>query len=105
MCQLGLLMTRNNADFHGYTFDHSSSDDGTAVVAYHPEERNPVGMLYLEPNYGDGGLVRDVNVLDAHRRKGVAAGMWNYAKNNGLNPIHSKNQTALGKQWAKAVGE
>lgn len=98
-------MTRNTADFHGYTFSHEANPQGIAIYASHPEHSN-VGFLYLHHHNGKN-VVLGVSVNEPHRRKGVATGMWNYAKANGFDPVHDKepSQTELGKKWAKAVGE
>ena len=49
--------------------------------------------------------VLGVDIPKAHRRKGVATAMWKYAKENGLEPVHSPLKTEVGEAWAKKVGD
>lgn len=94
-------MTRNNADFHGIEFSHKSDKYGEVTVeASHPEH-GYLGSMRIG-KYGD---VKDIRVGEPHRRKGVATGMWNYAKQQGLNPEHSDSRTADGDAWAATTGD
>jgi len=94
-------MGRNNADFHGVTFNHVPKKYGeVTVVASHPDH-GWLGSMEL----GRSGYVKDIRVGEPHRRKGIATGMWNYAKQQGLNPEHSDSRTKDGDAWAKTTGD
>lgn len=94
-------MGRNNADFHGVVFSHTPQKYGEVIVeASHPEH-GFLGSMSLG-KYGD---VKDIRVGEPFRRKGVATGMWNYAKQQGLNPEHSDSRTKEGDAWAKTTGD
>lgn len=107
-------MARNKGDFHQYKFQYSGAEPwgpgGTNVVtAVHPEEGHSVGFLAWRK---DTGEVLRVEVDPEHQRKGVATGMWNFAKNIAANsdekirrPQHSIAQSKAGKAWAKKVGK
>lgn len=93
-------MGRNNADFEGISFSHTSDDYGSLVHATHPEQ-GMVGYLKLHRD----GNARNIFVKDEYRRKGIATQMWEYAKKQGLNPQHSDSRTYLGNAWAKSLKE
>jgi hypothetical protein len=94
-------MGANNADFHGVDFSHKSLNYGEVMVeASHPE----LGFLG-SMRIGKFGDVKDIRVGEPHRRKGVATGMWNYAKQQGLNPEHSDSRTKDGDAWAATTGD
>jgi len=59
-----------------------------------------VGFMRLEPS---DGMVGNVYVNAADRRNGVATGMWNFAREQGLNPQHSDIQTKDGRGWARVT--
>lgn len=69
-----------------------------AVHAHHPEY-GQIGKMEL----GKFRDVKDIMVAPEHRRKGVATGMWNYAKQQGLNPEHSDSRTKEGDAWAAST--
>jgi hypothetical protein len=93
-------MTRNNADFHGVNYSHKEGKYGEITVeASHPEHGH-VGTMELG-KYGD---IKDIRVGEPFRRKGVATGMWNYAKAQGFNPEHSDSRTPAGDAWATSTG-
>lgn len=115
-------MTRSNAAFHGYTISHKveqvgipkkvdlgpdyqiQSHDKIWIEANHPTD-GTVGEMYLT-GYGVGGrTVGHVSVEPEHQRKGIATAMWNYAKQNGFNPLHSPQRTPEGEAWAKSTGD
>jgi GNAT superfamily N-acetyltransferase len=100
-------MGANNADFHGVTITHEPLDDGTTwVEANHPEHGYLGGMQLAAPSeHRHGRTVLELEVRPEHRRKGVATGLWNYAKQQGLDPAHDTWQTKEGSAWAKAVGD
>lgn len=94
-------MGRNNADFHGVEFSHKEQPYGEVVIeAAHPEH-GYLGSMRLS-KFGE---VKDVRVGEPHRRKGVATGMWNYAKQQGFNPEHSDSRTPEGNKWAESTGD
>ena len=94
-------MTRNNADFHGLIFTHKAEKYGEVTVeASHPEH-GYLGSMRL----GKFGDVLNIRVGESFRRKGVATGMWNYAKAQGLNPQHSDSRTKEGDAWAASTGD
>jgi hypothetical protein len=101
-------MGANNADFHNITFSHveTGKHQDAFVNATHPED-GIVGQLHLGFIRSNGNRkVRNVLTKVEHQRKGIATGMWSYAKANGLNPEHSPDsQTDEGKSWAKKVGD
>ena len=102
-------MSANNSDFHGVSITHrvirpENKDNTIEIEAHHPEY-GQVGRLGLVNHMeGIGRQVGTVKVHPDFQRKGVATAMWNYAKSNGFNPVHSTNQSPSGKKWAKAVG-
>lgn len=94
-------MTRSNAEFHGINFTHKVSPYGEVTIeAGHPEH-GYLGSMRIG-KYGD---VKDVRVGEPHRRKGVATGMWNYAKQQGFDPRHSDSRTKEGDAWAATTGD
>jgi hypothetical protein len=94
-------MTRNNADFNGINFSHKQEKyGGVTIEASHPEH-GYLGSMRLS-KYGE---VKDVRVGEEHRRKGIATGMWNYAKTQGFNPEHSDSRTPEGDAWAATTGD
>ena len=107
-------MARNTGDFHQYKFQYSGAEDwgpgGTNVVtATHPDAEDPVGFVAWRKDTGE--VVR-VEVNPEHQRKGVATGLWNFAKNVAASsdgkirrPQHSTAQSKAGKAWAKKVGK
>lgn len=50
-------------------------------------------------------LVLMIQVEETYRRKGIATALWNFAKDNGFNPVHELEQTQEGKAWAQVVGD
>jgi len=105
-------MPRNTGDFHQYTFQYSpglSEDVNHVVTAMHPDSSDPVGYMVWKKDTGEN--IR-IDVEKEHQRKGVATGMWNFAKNIAANsdgkirrPQHSRVQTKSGRAWAKKVGK
>jgi GNAT superfamily N-acetyltransferase len=105
-------MPRNTGDFHQYTFRYApgeSNDVNHVVTATHPDHDYPIGFLVWKK---DTGETLRVDVEKEHQRKGVATGMWNFAKNVAASsndkirrPQHSRVQTKSGKAWAKKVGK
>ena len=98
-------MTRNNADFNGVTFNHQDNGRiGARIVAEHPEHGYVGHMLLLGRRSNTSNRkIRDVYVKPEFRRMGFATGMFNYAKQQGLNPVHSDQRTDLGELWAKST--
>ena len=99
-------MGRNNADFQGVTVTHEPMGIDMMVRAHHPEH-GQIGWMRLHSldPAKNGREVRMVRVNDEFQRKGVAKAMWDYAKNAGLQPLHSTITTKEGSAWAKAVGD
>lgn len=96
----GDVMGANNADFHGVNFSHKEQPYGEVVIeAAHPEH-GFLGSMRV----GKLGDIKDIRVGESFRRKGVATGMWNYAKQIGLNPEHSDSRTPEGDAWAASTG-
>ena len=94
-------MGRNNADFHGVSYSHEERPyDEVTINAHHPEHGH-VGKMEL----GKFRDVKDIIVAPEHRRKGIATGMWNYAKAQGFNPEHSDSRTRDGDKWAASTGD
>jgi GNAT superfamily N-acetyltransferase len=79
----------------------------TTVVAKHPETGTHIGWMELKPYlHQSGHYVDDLEVEPEHRRKGVASAMWQYAKEQGLDPHHTPSaQSDDGIAWSKAVGD
>ena len=64
-----------------------------------------LGLLALYPPDAQGNrVVFQVWTLEDQRGIGVASHLWNTAKELGLNPVHSSNQTDAGVAWAQVVG-
>lgn len=95
-------MGRNNSDFHGITYTHDVGKTGGRIEAIHPEH-GTVGHMLLHPLVDGKRKIRNVYVQEDFRRKGVATGMWNYANQQGLKPVHSEDRTDAGDAWAKTV--
>ena len=76
---------------------------GLEVVAEHPEYGR-VGEMQLPPEPNDQGSreILDMGVL--FKRQGVGKGLYEYAKNAGLNPAHSSWRTPEGDAFARSVG-
>ena len=103
-------MGANHADFHGVTITHrvirpERPDNTIEIEAHHPDH-GQIGRLGLVNDMpGIGRQVGTVSVNPEFQRKGIAAAMWKYAKDNNFNPVHSTNQSKSGKAWAEAVGD
>lgn len=101
-------MTRNNADFHGYTFEIKEGSVNHVITARNADGKR-VGEMGLH-KFGDEGGISWVTVHPDWRRKGVATGMWNYANtlyNNGdleKKPVIGSFRTVAGDNWAKSLG-
>ena len=105
-------MTRNNADFHGYTFTHSPSEPFLGGE-YHKvtaldSSGQEAGSLYWDK---ESGRIRNINTNMAHRGKGVATGMYRFAQKLAAasggsipSPEHSEERTEAGDAWARSVG-
>ena len=94
-------MGRSKAAFHGVEFSHVQEPYGEIrIEATHPEA-GYLGSMRI----GKFGDVKDIRVGEPHRRKGVATGMWNYAKSQGFNPEHSDSRTRDGDKWAASTGD
>ena len=113
-------MGRNNADFHGVTYKYRFIPKGTPEfwdlgdrdmhhITAHLKGKE-VGYLSYETLANDGN-VHDIGVNPEHQRKGIATGMWNYAKQlyrQGIAdtpPMHSDATSAAGYRWAMTTGD
>ena len=88
-----------------YEFTHRLRTGGAVINATHRPTKKTVGYLHMDEH----GVVQGIGVDEDHQRKGVATGMWEYAKDLAAEniiaiPRHSYTQTEEGKSWAKAVG-
>ena len=96
----------NEKQFGPYTLEHSgpAHDGSHTIQAFH--QGKPVGELRWSKGYG----VNSIDVLEDHRRKGLATAMWNTAidlkKSDKSVPTikHSTERTEDGNDWAKKVG-
>lgn len=100
-------MTRNNADFHGITYEFVPGKLFPTVWAHHPDAGDfPIGMLNWHHKEGYIG----VEVDPAFQRKGVATGMYNFALQKaqelGINPpnLLNSNYSKKGRKWAESLG-
>lgn len=82
-----------------YTY-HLFKIDGRATIQATHESGEVVGSMFLR-----GNTVRSVWVDAPHRRKGVATGLWNFAVDSGIEPVHSRFQTKLGQLWINSLTE
>lgn len=99
-------MGRNNSDFHGIVFSHVEKPYGELTINAHHPEHGHVGKMELSQKYSSGYReIKDIIVDPEHRRKGIATGLWNYAKAQGFNPEHSDSRTPEGDAWAESTGD
>lgn len=78
----------------------------TTVLVRSGEE--VIGRLALSsprPFQQNARMVLMVEVHPDYRRQGIATAMWQYAKAQGLNPMHELIKTEDGNAWSKAVGD
>lgn len=105
-------MTRNNADFQGYTFSHSLGHflgpTEYHVVTATSSEGDEAGKLYWDK---ESGRIRHIGTAIGHRGNGVATGMYRYAQSLAAasggsipSPEHSEERTEAGDAWARSVG-
>lgn len=80
---------------------------GDPVVIAVNEQMEQIGKMILTTatDWGRPNLIRGVIVHPEYRRQGIATAMWDYAKQQGLQPAHDLEKTADGKAWAEAVGD
>lgn len=90
-------MNRNLSPLQFETFH---DDDVHGVEAYRDGAK--VGQMLLHP---ETHMV--TNIWAEPKRQGTGTGMWNHAKEQGMNPVHSPTQTKTGggAKWAKSVGD
>lgn len=84
-----------------YVFHPGEEGEDHAVTAHETKKGSQVGLLMFS---SETGHVTDLSVQPNHRRKGVATGMWNYAKEN-ANIQHASTRTLAGDAWAKSTGD
>jgi GNAT superfamily N-acetyltransferase len=101
-------MAANKADFEGVTYSLKKAPEDTEdikwnwtheISAHHPNESLPIGRLLL-----NNEEVKYVTVDRQHRRKGIATGMVNFAKANGLEIKAPGLRTDAGDAFAKSLG-
>ena len=114
-------MGRNTSDFHGVTYNYKYIPKEESVVGggsyrdlhevtAHLDGKE-IGYLQYETGKANDGLVFDIEVNQEHRRKGVATGMWKFAKElhakgiTDTDPWHSEDTTAAGYRWAMTTGD
>lgn len=69
------------------------------------EKGEEVGWLQLNPANSDGKrTIRNIEVLEEYRRRGIATQLWEKAVALGWNPQHDERRTAAGDAWATSVG-
>jgi GNAT superfamily N-acetyltransferase len=99
-------MGRNNADFHGVTFRYSRFNGDHFVSAKEPGEGQGVGYLHWS---NQGGKINDIYVDPDWRRKGIATGMFDFARVMAESsphiprPRHSGARTEAGDAWSKTT--
>lgn len=99
-------MPRNNADFHGVEIRHEIDEDDYATITAHLSGTE-VGHLTLD----DRGDVEDIQVDQAHQRKGIATAMWRHAQSLHRRgkipnpPAHTGGTTEEGYKWAMTTGD
>lgn len=121
-------MGRNNADFHAddpkinlselaFQHDEHPLNKGLSVVrAIHPVHGQVGSMLLDEPWHGDNSVRRDnmqfpkgarpIRWIESkYRRQGIGTAMFQWAKQQGLQPHHSGRYTDSGRAFASAVGD
>jgi GNAT superfamily N-acetyltransferase len=117
-------MGANNADFHGIIFSHKTAPkifaewnkvgtpilptDEVEIEAHHPDTGKKVGWMSLSPaaypgKSQIGHTIINVSVDPKFRRQGIATGMLNYAKQQGLTIFHSTLRTREGTLWARST--
>lgn len=101
-------MPRNNADFHNLSYILTSTHPTShELEAFDAKSNSIIGYMRWHKKTGQ---VQDIQVDKEHRRKGVATGMWNYAKSLSSSdksistPKHSPVRTSEGDSWANSVG-
>lgn len=113
-------MGRNNSDFHGVNYKYEFFPEGSHPAAEWNDQDlhevtahlngQKVGSLTYNTADDDGDAY-DIVVHPDHQRKGIATGMWNYAKQlhrQGVTdtpPRHSPRTTAEGYRWAMTTGD
>lgn len=121
-------MGANTADFHAddpqvnlgeLTFSHDESPAGwvkgvSVVRATHPIHGQVGSMVLDEPWHGDNSARRDGMqfpkgarpirwIQTKYHLQGIGNAMFQWAKQQGLNPVHSGRYTPEGKEFAARV--
>jgi predicted acetyltransferase len=111
-------MTRNNADFHGYTleFEHANTSpvedcDHHRVDAFSKDDEHIGSLIWFTHDAGarNPGAI-DVDVDPDHRRKGVATAMYKFAlqkadEHNIVKPdLLRSSYGPQGYKWARSLG-
>lgn len=72
------------------------------IEAFYPDAERAVAKMSWS---GRNHEIQSVDVDPAHRRKGLASAMWNWAQDNARpKPKHSPDRTDDGDAWARSVG-
>lgn len=85
---------------NGVQFSIDTSDPDLYDVNAHHKGRH-IGRMLFDPT----DRYKVTNIWSDVPRRGVATGMWHYAKEQGYPVRHSDVQTPAGRAWAKSVGD
>jgi hypothetical protein len=101
-----LSPTQFSAGGRDYIIDHDPVWP-RAVQATPVGNKKPVGRLswYAEGTDNLSNKVANVDVVPAHRNRGVARAMWEHAKQMNPDIQHSHARTADGRAWSAKVGD
>ena len=97
-------MTRNNADFHGLSFDYAKVGSLHYLEAH--KDGEVVGKLnWVHPS----GNISGIHVAKEHRRKGIGTALYReghrLAQERGIpKPKVTGDRTNDGEAWAKTLG-
>ena len=96
--------------FKDYSFKFTPGQDTESELSLHRVDAlhkgKSVGFLDWHPYLREGEL-QHIEVDPAHRRKGLATAMWNFAKTQegGDELHHGRERTDEGEAWAKSTKE
>lgn len=104
-----------NPKLNDYQFGaHIRSDGSGQSNAYDSDTGNQIGHLRWAGERGGMNEwssedykpheVEYINVQHDHKNKGIAEGLWDYARARGANPHHSSERSEQGEAFARRVG-